>query len=562
MTPDEQLFQEIHDLAMAYQAGQLTETQRQRLETLILRNPQAADVYLRYTADSVTFRLLAHSQEKLVYGDSPSLQKPSSSRANFTSWVALAAAVTTVASILTAYVVQPGSELPATSPGDSSGIAVPAQEGAVRGDTLMLDDSRAIAVLAQTSEAVWEVPSTGPRVGSALRPGLLRLRSGLVQIEFYSGASVVLEGPAEFELMTPLRGFARRGKVRAQVPSQAHGFTIGVPGMDVVDLGTEFGVAVDESGETELHVISGEVKLEEKNGVETAPRSLTMGQGLRRAADGQMEPIPRGELSFVSPVQLSALTTQTLRDRQAKWVEFSRTLRQDPSLILYYTFEGQEAWDRVVHNQAVSRLPGTEGALVGAQWSEGRWPEKRAIEFKRTTDRLRLDIPGEYAAVTFSAWVRFDGFDQRLTALLLTDAWDAGVLHWQVNTVGGALRLGVRHERGYNDYDSPSETFGWPDLGRWMHLATVYDAVAGSITHYVDGQARAPIIVSGTGTARTLTPRRFGPAEIGNWALWGHPPSSHPTRNLNGRIDEFALFGRALDAAEIHNMYEVGKPRS
>ena len=31
-------------------------------------------------------------------------------------------------------------------------------------------------------------------------PGLLRLKSGLAHIEFYCGATVILEGPAEFHL--------------------------------------------------------------------------------------------------------------------------------------------------------------------------------------------------------------------------------------------------------------------------------------------------------------------------------------------------------------------------
>ena len=45
------------------------------------------------------------------------------------------------------------------------------------------------------------------------------------------------------------------------VPATAHGFTIQTPSSRTVDLGTEFGVIVDKSGNTETHVIRGTVEV-------------------------------------------------------------------------------------------------------------------------------------------------------------------------------------------------------------------------------------------------------------------------------------------------------------
>ncbi len=53
---------------------------------------------------------------------------------------------------------------------------------------------------------------------------------------------------------------------------------------------------------------------------------------------------------------------------------------------------------------------------------------------------------------------------------------------------------------------------------------------------------------------------RIGPAEIGNW---GQPLRTSPwfsVRNLNGTIDELAIFGTALQQDEIQHLYEQGKP--
>ena len=83
------------------------------------------------------------------------------------------------------------------------------------------------------------------------------LKSGFAQIDFYSGATVILEGPAEFRLISRTEAYCTRGKLRATVPAQAQGFTIGSPKLDLIDRGTEFGLDVGEK--TQVHVFQGKV---------------------------------------------------------------------------------------------------------------------------------------------------------------------------------------------------------------------------------------------------------------------------------------------------------------
>ena len=52
----------------------------------------------------------------------------------------------------------------------------------------------------------------------------------------------------------------------------------------------------------------------------------------------------------------------------------------------------------------------------------------------------------------------------------------------------------------------------------------------------------------------------IGNASIGNW---GDPIRADPhfaVRNLNGSMDEFALFKAALSSEEIKELYDHGKP--
>jgi hypothetical protein len=73
------------------------------------------------------------------------------------------------------------------------------------------------------------------------------MKSGIAQIEFYQGARVLIEGPAELQLVSSGEATCTRGKLSANVPPQAKGFRINTPKGTIVDLGTEFGLDVSDA---------------------------------------------------------------------------------------------------------------------------------------------------------------------------------------------------------------------------------------------------------------------------------------------------------------------------
>ena len=112
-----------------------------------------------------------------------------------------------------------------------------------------------VAVLTNTVRAKWaEEAEIKPELGKTLEPCTLKLESGLAQIEFLQGSTIVLEGPVEFEIVNPNGGELLFGKLRASVPQVATGFSIEVPNGKVIDLGTEFGLHVHKGGSTEVFV--------------------------------------------------------------------------------------------------------------------------------------------------------------------------------------------------------------------------------------------------------------------------------------------------------------------
>ena len=122
-------------------------------------------------------------------------------------------------------------------------------------------ETQAVAILTRMVNVRWDAGEVSLNEGSALGRGPLRIAFGLIQIEFFSGASVIIEGPCDLELLSPYKAVCHRGKLRAHVPPHAHGFTIAAPGVDAVDLGTEFAMSIDEQGRGQVHVVEGELEL-------------------------------------------------------------------------------------------------------------------------------------------------------------------------------------------------------------------------------------------------------------------------------------------------------------
>jgi hypothetical protein len=119
------------------------------------------------------------------------------------------------------------------------------------------------ATLAGAANAVWQTEPVPMNTGAVLPAGKpLRLTSGLAELTFDGGVRVILEGPAE---LTPIDGRTAtltHGKLRARVPHGAEGFRVRSAGVNVTDLGTEFGMSVARAaGVAEVHVFDGKVEV-------------------------------------------------------------------------------------------------------------------------------------------------------------------------------------------------------------------------------------------------------------------------------------------------------------
>ena len=138
--------------------------------------------------------------------------------------------------------------------------------------------STGLATLSYASQARWE---SGERaLGEWLGIGRLNLEVGLARLDFSNGATVTLQGPAEFEILSANKTILKSGILTASMPESAIGFEVLTPAIDVVDLGTAFGVSVGADGETDVCVFEGKVEVSLSDGVDM-PRLVREGNAVR-----------------------------------------------------------------------------------------------------------------------------------------------------------------------------------------------------------------------------------------------------------------------------------------
>lgn len=237
--------------------GLLTPEEHDALKADVVRDPAVRAAYvdqawlhaaLRAQGDSLV-HLLEQQEESSDAGDSLA-RKPVSRplrRWPVAVWSAAAAACVTLGASFFL-----GSEPPAETP--------------------------TVATLVQAENCRWAGSELPTALNSSLGTGKLALVEGIATLKFKSGATVTMEAPTTLEILTAMHCRLIEGTLTAEVPEPAHGFTIDTPDIQVVDLGTKFGVTAGSAGNSQVRVFEGEVEI---GGLKDGkPKRLTEGKGL------------------------------------------------------------------------------------------------------------------------------------------------------------------------------------------------------------------------------------------------------------------------------------------
>lgn len=417
---------------------------------------------------------------------------------------------------------------------------------------------RSVAVIRNTGDDEERAGTRAFHVGQVLYPGALNLASGILQLELYSGVSLVVEGPAELEIVSPDLVRMHSGKVRADVPPPARGFRLLAGEFDLVDLGTEFGVSLGKDGAGELHVINGEVQVKSAIAPGNAGELLTTGKAVALNRDGSHSVITADATKFAG----SAALRERSDKRYAAWQKAMQALADDPDTVALYDF--QMGHDNRLPNLAKHGPNDTEGIVVGCGKGQGRWEDKSSLDFRHSSQRVRVKIPGSYDSLTLATWVKIDSLEQFSQSLLQAESRQPLSTFWNLiqRKPNQGLRANfgdaVRHEDATKArHRHLTEAFILlPDrTGTWTHFAVTMDNATREVVHYANGREIERMKIDAP------APIEIGLADIGNspsrnWAKG----TKWEVRHLNGNMDEFLVSRRAFTAEEVHELFRAGRP--
>ena len=350
----------------------------------------------------------------------------------------------------------------------------------------------------------------------------------MAQITFDDGATVILQAPSEFEIVSSNKMSLSTGKLVAHVPPNAFGFVINTPEASIVDLGTEFGVEIGEEKQSDIYVFKGKVVLaiEDKQSSTVQHQVITKGQARRVCAVAEQTEIQ--EISF----------------------ENKKFQRQMPrkNLIAYWNFDedmsniqGNTAYDgTAIGNPEVS----SEDVKVGAG----------ALKIDNAAGTDYVKIPSNVLQAssipfknTVTAWYKYEDISG--------DGSDERNFLWETAPASYSLSFGIR-SRGtikevqwFTDFPAKGRVLiGSPAVndGQWHHAAVVMDLYAKRLEFYHDGSLLDVDTCYGVSQYRK-SKKEF---HIGNHR------EGDGSRNWDGYIDDVEIFNIALNSVQIKALYE------
>jgi hypothetical protein len=162
-----------------------------------------------------------------------------------------------------------------------------------------------VATLTDSINAKWADIDTSMQKGTRFvtSSDKLMLREGYTELTFDNRAKVIIEAPAEFQILADDRISLTYGQVYAVVPPAAIGFSIYTPIAKIIDLGTEFGVKAETDGDTQLYVLKGKTSL--IAGEETHRASIEVSENSARSVSGRtgtVSDVPFDQKLFVREI--------------------------------------------------------------------------------------------------------------------------------------------------------------------------------------------------------------------------------------------------------------------
>ncbi|WP_370980231.1 LamG-like jellyroll fold domain-containing protein [Agaribacterium sp. ZY112] len=378
--------------------------------------------------------------------------------------------------------------------------------------------------------------------GQSIYRGPFHLDQGYAEVSLKNGVTLVLEAPVELDLKSYAHIILNRGSLVARVPEQAVGFKVDTPSSYIVDLGTEFGVSVDSQGESQVHVLDGEVKVRASDKQEF--EYLVKDQARAFDLEQQVAQIESQPQRFMRTLPGTSSDAPAYMHWQLDQAEGGRYRCRGPG-IADQCFSAEV---KTLNHAAPAPKPVT-GVFQQAIYFNGRdnW---LATEFpgiggnKPRTVAFWVKVPKDFSVSEGFGILSWGLHDQQ-------NAWQISINPLDVSGPLGRIRIGTAEGVVVGDSDLRDE--------QWHHVAIVLfggEAVDLS-THvliYIDGELEATPHKSITRVNTDINHPRSKPLVMGRNIAFDNPYKEN--KFFRGSLDEVYIFDSALDQEAIKSLVE------
>lgn len=375
-----------------------------------------------------------------------------------------------------------------------------------------------IDMVLSSTDSSWDEPG--------LLAGEYHLQQGLLHLRFDGGVMVYVEAPARFEVASGKRFVLHGGRLSASVPPEGIGFTVDTPEAEVTDFGTEFSVEVG-SGTSEVHVYDGLVRVQ--------PRAMKDGRA-GEAIDLRTSQAVKIEDANEKPTKIKLAKDRFIRNFEEPRRRYPRSVKR-LSPVAYYRMPIRD-------KGLVSEPPEYSGVVLTG---DGIRPPHASGVFAGGSLRVMADSSGRGGRVDSPPPLSTGQFTLAVYVYLEAPAHEGTVATNIRGDEGsfalaldehGLLQVTIRNRDG--ELQSATSAALLPPK-TWRHVVVTADGE--HLRIYEDGQlsASTPCAMLAASDSETIW---FG-TDADGIGLW------------NGRIDELALFDRALSEQDIAGLYQA-----
>lgn len=433
-----------------------------------------------------------------------------------------------------------------------------------RSRTVSPVSSAPVAFVGYVNRVVWDHAAGQARLGFGLAPGWLQIHSGVLRLNFISGAAVTVKGPATLRLVDGKTIVLKSGRlaVLADVPD-AHGFTVRTPAGQLVDLGTEFAATVSSNGVTQLHVYEGNVMAQVNSSQKKVAADQTALAGQTWLLDPKNDSIRSEVMNTNIFIQMVAALVPPLKIPHA----YVAAVKADKP---WGFWRFQTISNRMVSNAMSLHRPA--------------YRTKNAVTLKQSGPGNRV--------LLLDKLPEWRGFSVRLPDALLAHHADFSIEAWLCTvTIGFQTMLDITHTKtipqDQNEVAPSTDLLleftsqTTPKAARKIRVRynifhqgkLVSAAFLGSETQYSPSQWYYVVVVrhhnelflyvNGKLERRRTISEAAGADPLTGFLNIGYiPHKSNMFRRPEGAIDEVACYDHALSAAEVMQHYQLAKPQA